>query len=344
MLSLKDFLKFMLRRAVGSFLVLLGVVLIIFLISHALNPDPAHLWAGPKAKPSTVEAVALRYHLNDPLPVQLYFFLVNLFTGRLGTDPLTGQSIASEIMFYVPNTLELVLAALVIIVAAGIGLGYVSAMNFSGPRDSAIRVVYLLAWATPTFLGSIVAVLVFATYIPIFPSGGMYSSGLTPPPRITGVFILDSLLGLRVQDFLSGLYHLILPAATLAFLNFGLIARIARSSILDVRWATHVKSALAKGLTQKEVRRRHILRNGLIDVNTLSAVMFGWLLSGTVVVEQVFAWPGIGQFAYNAIAADDYPVLIPVVIVFTVGVIVANFLADVVYSVLDPRIALGESK
>jgi peptide/nickel transport system permease protein len=314
---------------------------IIFFISHVLSPNPAHLWAGPRAKASTVIAVAARYHLNDPLYSQFYYFLRDLLTGNFGIDPLSGQPIVSEILFYLPNTLELVLVSFVVLILVGIGLGYLSGMRFSTSADSVIRVIYVVSWSTPMYLGAIIAILVFATYIPIFPSGGMYSLSLSPVQTITGIYLLDSLLQLNIPAFLSGLKHLVLPAAVLAFVNFGLISRAVRSSILNVRWSTHVKTARAKGLSENEVKRKHILRNALIDATSLSAVMFGWLLTGTVVVEEMFAWPGLGQFAYQAIYANDYPVLIPIVVVFTLGVIIANFAADVTYSLLDPRIAMG---
>jgi ABC-type dipeptide/oligopeptide/nickel transport system permease component len=306
-----------------------------------LSPNPAHLWAGPRARASTVLAVAAQYHLNDPLYSQFYYFLRDLLTGNFGIDPLSGQPIVSEILFYLPNTLELVLVSFVILILVGIGLGYLSGMRFSTSADSMIRVIYVVSWSTPMYLGAIIAILAFATYIPIFPSGGMYSLSLSPVRTITGIYLLDSLLELNIPAFLSGLSHLVLPAGVLAFVNFGLISRAVRSSILNVRWSTHVKTARAKGLSENEVKRKHILRNALIDATSLSAVMFGWLLTGTVVVEELFAWPGLGQFAYQAIYANDYPVLIPIVVVFTLGVIVANFAADVAYSLLDPRIAMG---
>jgi peptide/nickel transport system permease protein len=191
------------------------------------------------------------------------------------------------------------------------------------------------------YLAAIVAILVFATYIPAFPSGGMYSLSITPPQTVTGIFLIDALIALNMRAFLSGLQHLILPALALAFANFGLISRAVRSSILNVRWSTYVKTARAKGLSEGEVRRRHILRNALIDATSISAVIFGWVLTSTLVVEELFAWPGLGQFAYQAIFSNDYPVLIPIVVVFTLGVIAANFVADVAYSLLDPRIAMG---
>jgi peptide/nickel transport system permease protein len=265
----------------------------------------------------------------------------DLFTGNFGIDPLTGQTILSEIRFYLPNTLELVLFSFVILVIVGVALGYFAGMHFSTLGDSIARIIYLVSWSTPMYLAAIVAILVFANYIPVFPSGGMYSLSISPPQPVTGIFLIDALLGLNMPAFLSGLQHLILPAAALAFVNFGLISRAVRSSILNVRWSTHVKTARAKGLSEDEVRRKHILRNALIDATSLSAVIFGWVLTSTLVVEELFAWPGLGQFAYQAIFSSDYPVLIPIVVVFTLGVIVANFVADVAYSLLDPRIGIG---
>ena len=156
-------------------------------------------------------------------------------------------------------------------------------------------------------------------------------------------FLIDSLLSLNFGDFVSGLQHLILPAGVLALLDFGILTRVTRSSMLDVRWSTPVKFALARGVPENTANWRHIFRNGLIDANTVSAIVFGWMLSGTVIVEEIFAWPGIGDFADKAIETNDYPALIPVVIFFTFGVIIANFLADVIYSFLDPRITLGSA-
>lgn len=341
MVYLKDFLSLLVKRLIGSIAVSLGTIVIIFFISHVLSPNPAHLWAGPRARESTVLAVAARYHLNDPLYLQFLYFLRDLLTGNFGIDPLTGQSILSEIRFYVPNTLQLVIVSFVMLVVIGIGLGYLAGMHFSTPVDSIVRIIYLVSWSTPMYLAAILGILLFATYIPILPSGGMYSLSLSPVESITGFFLVDALLQLNMNAFLSGLQHIVLPATVLALVNFGLISRAVRSSILNVRWSTYVKTARAKGLNEGEVKRKHILRNALIDAASLSAVMFGWLLTGTVVVEELFAWPGLGQFAYNAIESNDYPVLIPIVVVFTLGVIVANFAADVAYSLLDPRIAMG---
>ena len=319
----------------------MGVALIVFFISHILNPDPAVLWAGPRARPETIKAVAAAYHLNDPLLTQLYYYFQGLVTGNFGVDPQTGRSILSEILFYAPNTLELVLASMVIIIVLGVGLGYISGMRYGTKVDSAIRVFYLATWSTPYYLGALMAVLVFGSYIPLFPSGGNGAVGFSYTP-ITGIFVLDSLLQANWPALESGLYHLVLPAMTLALLSFGIVPRIMRSSILDTRWSTHVKAARARGLQEGEVRRKHILRNALIDTTTVIATTFGWLFSGTIIVEQIFAWPGIGQFSYTAIVSDNYPVLVACVFVFTLGVIVANFIADVIYPLLDPRITLGE--
>lgn len=340
----QELLYFVLKRIAVSVLVILGTIIVVFLISHYLNSDPAALWAGPKAKPSTIADVIKRYGLNRPFFVQLYYFIIDFFTGNFGTDPVTALSIRAEIFYYFPNTLELVLTSLVIIIFSGVGLGYISAVNFGSKKDAAIRILYTAAWASPTFLVSILAIIIFSSYIPLFPSSGMSSSILIPPTRVTGLFILDSLISLNFSDFVDGIYHIILPATALAFLNFGIVTRISRNGILGVKWLPYVKSARARGLDERDVTRHHILRNGLIESNTVIAVMFGWLVTGDVIVEEIFSWPGIGKFAYSSISNDDYPVLIYIVITFTILVIVANLIADIMYAVLDPRIRLGGSE
>lgn len=344
MVYLKDFLSFLGRRIIGTIAILFGVVVIIFLISHVLNPDPAALWAGEKARVTTIAAIEAEYHLNQPLGTQLYYFIINTFTGNFGIDPVTGVSIEQEIFFHGLNTVELVLTSLVITIAMGIVLGYISGMHFSTKIDALIRTFYLATWATPYYLGAVAAILIFSVAIPILPSGAMYAPGLNPPHVITGIGLIDSLLELNFADFFSGLRHLILPAGVLALLDFGIVTRVTRSSVLDVRWSTQVKSARARGVPEGKANRRHILRNALIDATTVSAVMFGWMLSGTIIIEEIFAWPGIGDFAYNAIVSFDYPALIPVVIFFTFGVVIANFAADIAYSLLDPRITLGSAQ
>ncbi len=343
MIALRDFLPYLGRRVLGAIGVLIGAMLLVFFISYILNPNPAHLWAGARASKSTIAAVVARYHLDQPWYVQLYYFLQSYVTGNLGVDPQTGKSIISEMAFYFPNTLELVLVSMVMIAVLGVASGYFAGMHFGTKVDHAIRIFYLATWSSPYYLGGFLAILVFSSYIPLFPSGGMYSLTLAnQPAHITGIYILDALIQLNGPAFLSGLQHVFMPAAVLALLDFGLVARIMRSSILNARWSTHVKAARAKGMAEGEVRRNHILRNALIDTNTIIAVTFGFLLSGTIVIEEIFAWPGIGYFTYQAIVSINYPVLVPCVLLFTLGVIVANFIADVFYSLLDPRIALGE--
>ena len=228
MVYLREFLVFLGKRVAGTVAIMFGVVVVIFLISHALNSDPAQLWAGAKAHASEIQAIKLRYHLNDPLYVQFYYFIADTFTLNFGIDPVTGQSISSEILFYAPNTVELVVAALVITVLLGIALGYLAAMHFSTKVDSAIRVFYLTSWATPYYSGAIVAILIFAEYLPILPSGGMFSLTLNPPHAFTGIFLIDSLLSLNFGDFISDLQHLILPAGVLALLDFGILTRVTR--------------------------------------------------------------------------------------------------------------------
>ncbi|MEM3335937.1 MAG: ABC transporter permease [Thermoplasmata archaeon] len=339
--GVKELLIYIGKRVGTSIIVIFAAIIIVFLISHVLTSNPAALWAGPKAKPSTINYIIIRYHLNDPLYIQFEYFILSLLKGDLGLDPVTGKPIMSEILYYFPNTLELVFSALILIVIIGIGLGYIAAIKFGSKIDGAIRIFYTAAWASPIYLISVLFILAFSTYLPIFPSGGMYSPTIVLPRQITGIFIIDALLNFNLGAFLDGVYHLVLPSISLAFLNFGIITRISRNGILNVKWMNYVKLAKAKGLSEKNINRYHILRNGLIESNTMIAVMFGWLITGTVITEEIFSWPGVGRFAYEAITSDNYPVLIYIVILFTIFVIVANLIADIFYAILDPRIRMG---
>ena len=339
--GVKELLIYIGKRVGTSIIVIFAAIIIVFLISHVLTSNPAALWAGPKAKPSTINYIIIRYHLNDPLYIQFEYFILTLLKGDLGLDPVTGKPIMSEILYYFPNTLELVFSALILIVIIGIGLGYIAAIKFGSKIDGAIRIFYTAAWASPTYLISVLFILAFSTYLPIFPSGGMHSPTIVLPRQITGIFIIDALLNFNLGAFLDGVYHLVLPSISLAFLNFGIITRISRNGILNVKWMNYVKLAKAKGLSEKNINRYHILRNGLIESNTMVAVMFGWLITGTVIIEEIFSWPGVGRFAYEAITSDNYPVLIYIVILFTIFVIVANLIADIFYAILDPRIRIG---
>ncbi|MCL5678338.1 MAG: ABC transporter permease [Candidatus Thermoplasmatota archaeon] len=336
-----DMIVFILKRIGLMFILLIGTTFIVFVLSHLMLPDPAVVWAGKHASHSEILAVTAEYHLKAPVYVQYYYYMKGILTGNWGTNTINGSPILPELLHYFPATLELVIASLLIMMIVGIPLGVIAASRQGKTTDHFVRALYLSGWATPTFLGGVILVLIFGLYIRILPDTGMINPSLTPPPTITGMPVVDSLLALNFIDFLSSVRHLILPAISLAFLNFGITTRMTRSSMLEVLSLDYIKSARSKGLAESVVLFRHVLRNALTSTVTVLALMTGSLLSGTVVIEEIFGWPGIGTFAYNSILVADYPAIIGVTIFFSAGVIIANLIADVLYAVLDPRVEWG---
>jgi peptide/nickel transport system permease protein len=319
---------------------LLGVTLITFLISRVIVPDPARTWAGFRATPAAVAALAARYHLNAPLYVQYFYYMGGLITGHWGVSPTSGRPVLSQISQYFPATVELAIAAIVITIIVGIPLGVVSALHHNGKYDHGIRFLYLAGFSSPPFFVALVIILVFGYVLNIFPTQGELSSNLAPPAHITGMYIVDSLLTGNWTDFVNSVWHIVMPATALALTVFGIVTRITRSSMLEVFQKDFVRASYAKGLAQRAVVYRHALRNALIPTTTVLGLLLGALLSGTIVVESIFLWPGIGYFALQSIENLDFPSIMGVTVLFTLSVVIANLLADVLYAVLDPRIKI----
>lgn len=334
------FAKFCVRRIISLIPVLLGVTLLTFLISRVVVPNPARAWAGLKASQTTVEAIALRYHLHDPLYVQYYYYLRDLLSGDWGISPVTGQLVIDNISAFFPATLELALVAIVIAGALGISMGVYAAVHQDKSIDHAIRLFSLGTYCAPPFLMALLMQLLFSYWFRILPSGGRFSPFIPQPTRITGLLILDSAFTGNLQALSSALVHITLPAVALALLTFGLIARLTRSSMLEVLRQDYVRTARAKGLTERVVIFKHALRNGFTSIVTVLALLFAFMLSGAIVIEYIFNWPGIGRYAVQSILALDLPAVMGTTLVFTLTVVTVNLLADVAYAILDPRIRL----
>ncbi len=333
-------LRFCLKRLALLIPVLIGVTVLTFLIARVVVPNPARAWAGLKASQATVEAIAARYHLNDPLYVQYFYYVRDLLSGDWGTSPVTGQPVLENLSAFFPATLELALVAIVIAAVLGIPLGVYAAVKQDRPADHAVRLFSLGAYCLPPFLMALVMQLVVFYWLRLLPSGGRLSPFIQAPPRITGLLILDSILTGNVQSLASSLVHIFLPASALALLTFGLITRMMRSSMLEVLRQDYVRTARAKGLSERVVVFKHALRNGLISIVTVLALLFAWMLSGAIVIEYIFNWPGIGRYAVQSILALDLPAVMGTTLVFTLVVVLVNLVADIAYAALDPRIRL----
>jgi ABC-type dipeptide/oligopeptide/nickel transport system permease component len=331
-------LRFVAKRAVLVVPVLIGVTLLTFLVSHVVVADPARAWAGIKASPQTVDAIRQRYHLNAPLILQFAYYLTQLVSGDLGVSPVTGHSVLADILTYFPATIELAVTAILLVIAFGVPLGVMAAVNKDKTTDHVLRMFSLAGVSSPPFLAALALQLVGFYYLRIFPLSGRIAPELAVPPRITGFLTVDSLLAGDLLAFGSTLLHLVLPALTLAFLSWGFIVRLLRSSMLDVLNNDYVRTARAKGLKERVVIYKHALLNALIPTTTVIGYMFAFMLGGSVVVEYIFSWPGIGRYAANAIINLDFPAIMGTTVIYTLTVLLINFLVDIAYAVLDPRI------
>jgi peptide/nickel transport system permease protein len=336
--------RYVLRRALFGVMVLLSVMTITFVLSHSLGGDPIYAWLGKAAgmHPELAKAYAEKYHLNDPVYVQYYYYLVNLSQGNLGFSPSRNFLPVSEVIAQtLPYTLQIAFFAIVMSLLFGILLGVVSARYNHTPIDSAIRAVYLVGYASPPFFIALLLLIVFTFTLGILPSGGAFDPNLTKPTWITGLPIIDGLLEGNLAFFSSSLVHLILPSSALALVTFGIVTRVLRSSLLEIMHTNYIRTARAKGLDENTVFYKHGLRHALIPVVSLSSLVVTWLITGTIFVENVFSYPGMGRYVVQALNGQDYPGILGTTIVFALVIVTANLAADILYAVVDPQVRLG---
>jgi ABC-type dipeptide/oligopeptide/nickel transport system permease component len=334
--SLGDLAIFLGMRLLQLIPVVFGVIVLTFIVTHLDLTGICNAWF-PKASEETIANCNAMY--SQPLLTQFWNYLINLLQGNWGAS-VYGVEVYPTIQAALPATIELVLAALFLMVVIGIPLGVVAAQSSGRWADHFVRIFYLSGWATPTYLGAVIAAVFIGPALGL-PTHGEYSS--PPPfPQYTHMSVLDAAIALNFPYFVDAIQHLILPAAVLAFINMGIATRMTRASMLEVLPLDFVRSARMKGLGEFWVMYKHALRNALITTVTVLGITAGGLLAGTVVVEEVFDWPGIGQYAYVSIGGGGTPPnfdgAIAVVIIFAIGVVIANMIADVLYGVLDPRV------
>lgn len=334
--SVSDLVVFILKRLVQLLPVIFGVVTLTFIFSRVSTTNPCSAWEGPKAPKSAIQACTNYFGLNLPLWQQYLKWWAGFLTGNWGIDPVSSQPVLPGILQAFPATLELVLAALFLMVIIGIPLGVIAANSNGRLGDHLVRIFYLSGWATPTYLISAILFIGVAGTLGI--SGGAFSTTTPPFPQPTHMSVLDALLAGKLGATEDAAVHLFLPAAALAFLNMGIVTRLTRSSMLESLPLDFVKTARMKGLSEFWVLYKHALRASLISVATVLGLTAGYLLASTVVVEEIFGWPGIGAYAYTAVTEDSFSGTLGVVIFFAIGVVIANLLADIAYGLLDPRV------
>lgn len=332
-------LHYLARRLAFVVLVLFGITLITFVLERVVPGDPARLLAGARASQQVVNEVARSMGLDRPLLVQYVSYLNMLVHGNLGVSIVTRNPVTQDLGQFFPATLELILYAMLFGIVFGIIIGVVSAQR-GGKTDVAGETVATTFLSVPVFWLAILLQLVFYSRLHLLPAGGRLDVGVTPPRPITGLYTVDALLEGNIPLFLDALQHVLLPAAVLMIPEVGLVAKTVRASMLEVLGKDYVRAAQAKGLTAWRVYFRHALRNALLPAVTVMGLEFGLLISGTVFVETIFSWPGLGSYTDQAISSSDYNAIMGVTIVVAVAYVLVNLLVDILYAYLDPRVRL----
>ncbi|MEQ9549899.1 MAG: ABC transporter permease [Coleofasciculus sp. G3-WIS-01] len=330
---------YIIKRLLNLLPVLLGITLLVFLFLHLIPGDPATVMLGERATPEQVEALRAQLGLNQPLPLQYLTFINNLLHLDFGTSIISGIPIIDEIRTRFPATFELSLAAMIVAVILGIPAGVLAAVYKNRPADNITMIGSLLGVSMPVYWLGLLLIYLFAITLNWFPPSGRISieAGLNFQP-ITGFYILDAILKLDINLLQDVLAHLILPALTLGTIPLAILARITRSSLLEVLSQDYIRTARAKGIPEHWVILRHGLKNALLPVVTIIGLQFGTLLGGAILTETIFSWPGIGSWIYEGILARDYPIVQGGVVVVSIIFVLVNLVVDISYALVDPRI------
>ncbi|MGQ3070168.1 MAG: ABC transporter permease [Ferrovibrionaceae bacterium] len=336
-------LRYLVGRLVTMPLLLLGIVTIAFALSNLTKGDPLISIIGERQmdNPEIVAAAKARWGLDRPLPERYLRYVGNLIQGDMGISLRTKQPVARDLMDRLPATLELVIAAMVVGVGGGILLGVVAARYRNRAADHGARFVALLGSSLPVFWSGLLLLFVFSVVLGWLPGPGRLDARLTPPPGVTGFYTVDALLAGDFTTFRLALTHLILPACVLGWAVMGIISRLVRSSMLDVLAQDYILAARAKGASGPRVLVNHALRNAMIPTLTIIGFSFAYLITGAVLTETIFSWPGIGSYTVDAARSLDYPAIMGVTIVGGSAFLLTNLVTDLAYALVDPRVKLG---
>lgn len=330
-------LRYISKRLLDLVPVILGITLLVFLFLQLIPGDPAVVLLGQRATPAQIEALREQMGLNEPLPLQYLAFLGKLLRLDFGRSIISGIPITQEIAVRWPATFELSVAAMLVAMVLGIPAGIIAAVRKNGWIDNIAMSTSLLGVSLPVYWLGLLLIYLFAVNLRWLPPSGRLGIGGTFQP-ITGFYLLDTLLQFNFAALGDVLAHLILPAITLGTIPLAIIARITRSAMLEVLSQDYIRTARAKGLMERWVIMKHALKNALLPVVTIIGLQFGTLLSGAILTETIFSWPGLGSWIYQGILNRDYPVVQGGVVFVAIVFVLINLLVDLSYAFLDPRI------
>jgi len=330
-------LRFVVRRLLLLIPILFGLSVLVFLWVRALPGSPAAALLGERATPEAVARVERIYGLDRPLIVQYGAFVNRAVQFDFGASVQTNQPVTEELTRRFPATIELATAAMIFAVGLGIPLGYLAARRYGTWMDHTSVAGSLIGITIPVFFLGFLLKYLFAVKLGWLPSSGRQDVRMTAE-HPTGFYVLDGLITGNFQAAWDAVKHLVLPGIALGTIPLAILTRITRASVLDVVHEDYVRTAEAKGLFKRTVTRRHVLRNAMLPVATIIGLQAGLLLSGAILTERVFAFPGIGTFVYSAIGSRDYSVLQGFILVIAVVYVVVNLLVDISYGLIDPRV------
>lgn len=332
--------KYIVRRLLLMIIVLIGISTITFCVSHLVPGDPlvTNLGQSAMSDPEIVAAYREKWGLDQPLIVQYCDYMLNLLHGDMGTSIRTKQAVTADLAQYFPATFEMATLATLISILFGLIFGLISAANHNKFSDQLLRVVSLMGISVPAFWLSILCLYVFYLKLGIVPGSGRVGNEWVGASFPTGFLLFDAITHGEPSLFWDALKHLIMPSLVLAASTTGILTRTVRSSMLEAMQQDYLRTARAKGLTKRYVLVHHVMKNGLIPSVTMFGLSYGSLLGGTVLVETIFAYPGIGLYAYKAATTLDFPAIMGTTIVVAAINVVMNFIVDIVYALIDPRI------
>jgi peptide/nickel transport system permease protein len=333
-------LRFVVRRLLLLIPILLGLSLLVFFWIRSLPGGPAAALLGERATPQAVAAIRHQYGLDKPVYVQYGKYLRQIVTLNFGNSSTSRQEVTTEFRQRFPATVELSIAAGLFAMVVGLPLGFIAAKRYQGFTDHLSLVISLVGISTPIFFLALILKYVFAVKLGWLPSVGRISP-LIDIPHPTNFYTIDAILAGDWNAFVDVIKHLILPAIALGSIPLAIIARITRASVLDVQNEDYVRTARAKGLPPMSVDYRHVLRNAMLPISTIIGLQVGLLLSGAVLTETVFAFPGIGSWLVDAIKARNYPVIQGGVLFVAIIVVFVNLIVDISYGFLNPKIRLS---
>ncbi|MBP1947918.1 peptide/nickel transport system permease protein [Virgibacillus subterraneus] len=330
-------LKYIVRRLFMLIPVLIGVSILTFSLIHLIPGDPARSMLGDKATEAQLESLQEELGLNDPYIVQYGRFLGDIVQGDLGTSIQSKEDIALQLLHKLPATIELTIFAMILAVVVGIVAGVIAAVKQYSWFDNISMTGALFGVSMPIFWLGLMMIFVFSVQLQLLPPSGRMSSSIELE-TITNFFLLDSILTLNWAAFKDTFFHLLMPGIALGTIPMAIIARMTRSSMLEVMKQDYIRTADAKGLKKHLVIFQHALKNAFLPVLTVIGLQFGLLLGGAVLTETIFSWPGVGRYVYLAVLGRDYPVVQSTILIIAIIFVMVNLLTDLLYKYFDPRI------